>query len=72
MMLLQIFNRSKRFAHGFFFFFYYGLLIKLISCSWLFLRIFVVNLLSLVIICIIDCEDLASFFHVLKIVSNDN
>jgi hypothetical protein len=57
MMLLQIFNRSKRFAHGFFF--YYGLLIKLISCSWLFLRIFVVNLLSLVIICIIDCEDLA-------------
>ena len=31
-----------------------------------------VNLLSLVIICIIDCEDLASFFHVLKIVSNDN
>jgi hypothetical protein len=71
MMLLQIFNRSKRFAHGFFFF-YYGLLIKLISCSWLFLRIFVVNLLSLVIICIIDCEDLASFFHVLKIVSNDN
>jgi hypothetical protein len=71
MMLLQIFNRSKRFAHGFLFI-YYGLLIKLISCSWLFLRIFVVNLLSLVIICIIDCEDLASFFHVLKIVSNDN